>query len=212
LFIHIADENQTQKEPNKPMTDPSQTAQLTSGDLSGGGNIDKIREILFGSQMRDYEKRFSRLEDRLLKECANLKDETRKRLEALELFMQQEVESLSERIRTAQESNIEATKEITREANQELAQELRNTTKSLDRRVSHLDEQSTKNQREIRQQLLEQSKNLSDDIQQKYVEILSMLEQEALELRTEKTDRATLAALFTEMAMRLNHEFTLPSE
>ncbi len=194
------------------MTDASQTQQLTSGDLSGGGNIDKIREILFGSQMRDYEKRFSRLEDRLLKECANLKDETRKRLEALELFMQQEVESLSERIRTAQEANIEATKDITREANQELAQELRNTTKSLDRRVSHLDDQSTKNQRELRQQLLEQSKNLSDDIQQKYVEILSMLEQEALELRTEKTDRATLAALFTEMAMRLNHEFTLPSE
>jgi hypothetical protein len=194
------------------MTDASQTPQLTSGDLSGGGNIDKIREILFGSQMRDYEKRFSRLEDRLLKECANLKDETRKRLEALEVFMQQEVESLSERIRAAQEANVEATKDITREANQELAQELRNTTKSLDRRVSHLDDQSTKNQREIRQQLLEQSKNLSDEIQQKYVEILSMLEHEALELRTEKTDRATLAALFTEMAMRLNHEFTLPSE
>ncbi len=205
-------ENQTTNEPQENMTESSQTPQLNSGDLAGGGNIDKIREILFGSQMRDYEKRFSRLEDRLLKECANLKDETRKRLDTLEHFMQQEVESLTERMRVGQEAGIEAAREITREANQELAQELRNTVKSLDRRVSHLDDQSTKNQREIRQQLLEQSKNLGDDIQQKYLEILSMLEQEALELRTDKTDRATLAALFTEMAMRLNHEFTLPSE
>jgi hypothetical protein len=208
----IADENQTTKETQKNMAESSQTPQLTSGDLTGGGNIDKIREILFGSQMRDYEKRFSRLEDRLLKECASLKDETRKRLETLELFVQQEVESLTERIRVGQEAGIEAAREITREANHELSQELRNTVKSLDRRVSHLDDQSARNQREIRQQLLDQSKNLSDEIQQKYLEILSMLEQEAVELRTEKTDRATLAALFTEMAMRLNHEFTLPTE
>jgi hypothetical protein len=208
----IADENQTTKETQENMTESSQTPQLTSGDLTGGGNIDKIREILFGSQMRDYEKRFSRLEDRLLKECASLKDETRKRLETLELFVQQEVESLTERIRVGQEAGIEAAREITREANHELSQELRNTVKSLDRRVSHLDDQSARNQREIRQQLLDQSKNLSDEIQQKYLEILSMLEQEAVELRTEKTDRATLAALFTEMAMRLNHEFTLPTE
>jgi hypothetical protein len=208
----IADENQNTKETQENMTESSQTPQLTSGDLSGGGNIDKIREILFGSQMRDYEKRFSRLEDRLLKECASLKDETRKRLETLEFFVQQEVESLTERIRVGQEAGIEAAREITREANHELSQELRNTVKSLDRRVSHLDEQSARNQREIRQQVLDQSKNLSDDIQQKYLEILSMLEQEAVELRTEKTDRATLAALFTEMAMRLNHEFTLPTE
>jgi hypothetical protein len=208
----IADENQTTEETQENMTESSQTPQLTSGDLSGGGNIDKIREILFGSQMRDYEKRFSRLEDRLLKECASLKDETRKRLEILELFVQQEVESLTERIQVGQEAGIEAAREITREANHELSQELRNTVKSLDRRVSHLDDQSARNQREIRQQLLDQSKNLSDEIQQKYLEILSILEQEAVELRTEKTDRATLAALFTEMAMRLNHEFTLPTE
>ncbi len=33
-----------------------------------GGNVDKIRDILFGSQMRDYETRFARLEESLLRE------------------------------------------------------------------------------------------------------------------------------------------------
>jgi hypothetical protein len=34
---------------------------------SGAGNIDKIRDILFGSNMRDYEQRFARLEEALKK-------------------------------------------------------------------------------------------------------------------------------------------------
>jgi len=34
----------------------------------GAGNVDKIRDILFGSQMRDYESRFARLEETLIKE------------------------------------------------------------------------------------------------------------------------------------------------
>ena len=40
-----------------------------------GANVDKIRDILFGSQMRDYDKRFGRLEDRLIKDAESLRDE-----------------------------------------------------------------------------------------------------------------------------------------
>ena len=31
-------------------------SQLSASDLAGGGNLDKVRDILFGGQMRDYEK------------------------------------------------------------------------------------------------------------------------------------------------------------
>src|SRR5271157_3343720 len=33
-----------------------------NGELREGANVDKIRDILFGSNMREYEKRFARLE------------------------------------------------------------------------------------------------------------------------------------------------------
>ena len=36
-----------------------------------GGNIEKVRDILFGSQMRDTDRRFSRLEDRLAQDTAD---------------------------------------------------------------------------------------------------------------------------------------------
>ncbi|MBV9959511.1 MAG: hypothetical protein JO360_13885, partial [Acidobacteria bacterium] len=41
-------------------------------------------------------------------------------------------------------------------------------------------------------------------------ELLAALEREAAELRTDKTDRSALAALFTELAMRLNNDFKIP--
>ena len=31
-------------------------SQLSASDLAGWGNLDKVRDILFGGQMRDYEK------------------------------------------------------------------------------------------------------------------------------------------------------------
>jgi len=53
-----------------------------------GANVDKIRDILFGSQMRDYDKRFGRLEDRLIKDAESLREEMKKRFETLEAFVQ----------------------------------------------------------------------------------------------------------------------------
>ena len=68
---------------------------MKNGEAKGitvddGGNIDKVRDILFGGQMRDYDRRFQKLEERLLQETSELKDDVRKRLAALEQFMKQE--------------------------------------------------------------------------------------------------------------------------
>lgn len=58
--------------------------------------------------------------------------------------------------------------------------------------------------------MLEQQQRLSDDLRQKVEEILATLARTAQELRTDKADRATLAALLTEMAMRLTDQFRIP--
>ena len=39
------------------------------------GSVDKIRDIIFGNQMRDYDTRFSRLEERLIGEVKDLREE-----------------------------------------------------------------------------------------------------------------------------------------
>ena len=172
------------------------------GQLVESGNIDKIREILFGVQMRDNEKRFARLEDRLLQEAADLREDTRKRFEVLEAFVKSEFEALTDRLQVEQRTRDESV--------QNLARDLQGTGKALEKKLAQFDEQTTRSQRDLRQQILDQSKNLSDEIRQKSNELVARLEREVAELGHAKTDRASLAALFTEVALRLNNEFKIP--
>ena len=167
-----------------------------------GGNIDKVRDILFGGQMRDYERRFAKLEERLLQETSELKDEVRKRLAALEQFMKQEAASLADRIKTEHEERTDATKD--------LAREQRESTKALEKKAGALDDAIGKAQRELRQQLLELHQRMSDEMRQKTDDVLARLTQESNELRNDKTDRAALASLLTEMALRLTNELSIP--
>ena len=167
-------------------------------DDASAGNLDKVRDILFGGQARDYDRRFQRLEERLLKETAELKDDLRKRLSTLEQFVKQETASLADRIKTEHDERTDATKDLARDA--------REAAKAFEKKTGQIDDQVGKVQRELRQQILEARQSLNDDFRQKMDDVLLRLSQESTELRNEKTDRATLAALLTDMAMRLSSE------
>jgi hypothetical protein len=172
--------------------------------IEGGSaaSIDKVRDILFGGQMREVERRFAKLEERLLKETTDLKAHLKSRLDALESFTKKESESLIDQIKTEHEARTDAVGALSRE--------LKDMAKTFDRRATAADDLQAKSQRELRQQILEQSQRLSDEIRKRTDDMLKALGQEAQQLRADKADRATLAALFTEMALRLTGDFELP--
>lgn len=161
-------------------------------------NLDKVRDILFGSQMRDVEKKIARLEEHLAKECANLREDTKKRLDGIENYIKQEVESLSQRIVSEQSRRDEGI--------QAIIEDSKKITTAFDKKLTQLDESINTNQRELREQILSQSKNLHNDILQKYEEILAALQRESEDLRRAKADRSTLANLLSEIAIRLNSQ------
>jgi DNA repair exonuclease SbcCD ATPase subunit len=184
-------------EPGQGGSNPENNKLLFSTNGIGESNsLEKVRDILFGNQIREVDKRFARIEERLMNELVNVRDETRKRLDALESYIRQEVDSLTERLKKEQLERDAAVRS--------LSEEQRNVNLSLENKIAQLDEQTTNRQRELREQLLNQSKNLQDDLQQKYEEILTVLKRETQELQKDKTDRSKLAALFTELAIRLN--------
>jgi hypothetical protein len=76
----------------------------------------------------------------------------------------------------------------------------------LERKIAQLEEQTSQNQRDLRQQIFEQSKSLDNDLQQNHQQLLAALERESQELHSQKTDRSALARLFSELAMRLDNE------
>lgn len=173
-----------------------------AGDAANPASLDKVRDILFGNQMRDVERRFARLEERLIKDTSDLKEDVRRRLDTLESYMRRETESLEAQIKSERGDRVDA--------HTGLSNELKEATRSLDKRATSIDEQHSKSQRELRQQMLEQHQQLSEDLRAKVEEILGTLARTAQELRTDKADRATLASLLTEVAMRLTDEFRLP--
>jgi hypothetical protein len=101
-------------------------------------NIDKVRDILFGSMMRDYEQRFSRLEEALRKESAELRGSTHRHLEALEAFIRQELGSLELRLNTEREERAQSHSRLAAELTltlnnkgQELIELLQNQAQAL---------------------------------------------------------------------------------
>ena len=64
-------------------SDKPENAENRNGAIDESGKVDRIRDILFGSQMRDYDGRFQKLDERLTREAAEARSDTQKRLEVL---------------------------------------------------------------------------------------------------------------------------------
>ena len=129
------------------MTLPDTSARPETGANGGtpGSNIDQIRDIIFGTQMRDYDRRFTTLEERLLKDSADLREELGRRYATLEEFIRREIDALGDRLVAEQRSRTTSL--------QELGGALEQLNRNADRRMTELSEESTRAQRELRADL-----------------------------------------------------------
>lgn len=169
-----------------------------------GGNIDQIRDIIFGAQMRDYDRRFAQLEERLLKDSSDLREELRQRYASLEEYIRRELDALSERVTGEQRAR---TGQV-----QELAGTLENVHRSTDRRFQEAGEEIGRTQRDLRGELARHAANFAEELNRRAAELGGALKREADELHTRKADRAALGALFAEMAARLAEDFRQPND
>ncbi len=185
------------------MEGQTQKPESTNGaPVDESQNVERIRDILFGSQMRDYDGRFQRLEEKLGHEAAALRGDLQHRLEALEGFMRGEFESMSNRLRA---ENTERNQALGK-----LAHDLSETARGLELKLSNLDNQAAQDIRDLRQQLLDQSKTLSAEIAEKHQQMKTGLEQEAQQIRGAMTGREALAEMLSEVSLRLKNEFKVP--
>jgi phage host-nuclease inhibitor protein Gam len=216
LVAHAAIEKPAdteEKEKSIPMSSPENSHQPAhqappepdsrAHTLRGGaGNVDKIRDILFGTQMRDYDSRFARLEETLVKENAEIRETTKRRFDQLESFMKKEFETIQAKFKSERDERLDGATQHSRE--------LKDLTDSLSRKLRDLDDRSSGVERDLRSQLLDQARELNEEIRSTHDEIAAMLEKRYHELKDGKTDRAALATLFTEVALRLSDQFHIP--
>ncbi len=177
-------------------TSPSQT--LPNPRPDEANNVDKIRDILFGNQMRDYDTKFSQLEERLAKEASDLLDDVKRRLASLESFVKAELSAVADQVRVEREERTQTIKA--------LASELKEHIKSWEKKNQQLEGQNEKAHRELREQILAEANRLGEEIRQKTKDLATALGRESEQMRSVLTSRQELAELFAQWALHLRGE------
>ena len=178
-------------------------------DISQLGNVDQIREILFGAQSRDVKRQFEKLENSI----KTMQEETRKKLEQQQndtnAKLNNEVETLSRKI-----------KNMLTQQQEEFSDVKDNALKQEKRMQNALDivndELSTKHDR--LQQDLEESKNtLRFEIELLKEELFEVLEDRVTQLGEIKLSRDDAADIMMEAAMqikgtKINQQLAMPQD
>lgn len=165
-------------------------------------NVDQIRDILFGGQMRDYERRFQELNQRLEAELARMRDAQDKRLGQIDKRVDDQLEKIGKLLR----------------------QEIQDRNRSVDDLESRLQQAARTARGEVAASLDAHEKELAatDERLRAAVadvhkatharagEVEGAVMRVAAELRDEKVGREDLAALLAELALRLKGDFELP--
>jgi len=163
-----------------------------------GASVDRIRDILFGSQIKNYEARFARLEENLVRETVELKETMRRRFESLEGFFKSETEALAARLKAEREERTNAFNSLDRD--------LKATHDALSRKINELDASTAEADSGLRKELMAESRKLLEELDQRHESLRSLLERRVGELRHAKTDRALLSALFAEIAAQIGED------
>jgi DNA repair exonuclease SbcCD ATPase subunit len=179
----------------KPGQIPVSTTGLPAAE---GVSVDKIRDLLFGNQMQDYDRRFTALEERLLQKLNDLESESARNLSALESTLKKQLESLGNQFREEKDRRSEADKELQRS--------LRETTQALEKRLGALSDQHSQLERDFADQTGQQAQSLREEIKRKNEDMRAAMDKMFGELSNVKTDRNLLAGLFVEIAKCLNQD------
>ncbi len=188
--------------------------------------MEQVRELLFGTQLKDMETRFQRREERFTREVADARDSMKQRLDSLENFMKSETASLLSRLKEEKSALEASIKDEQRERAESFATEQRERAESfarlakdldalsegVDRKCARLTDSLDSLDRELRNLLLAESGGLSNKIEEKYREALSVISKTAAQIRQDMVYRSNMSSMLTEMAVKLGGQWTLELE
>jgi hypothetical protein len=161
-------------------------------------NLERVRDILFGSQARTTDKRMQRLDERLVEEIGRLREEVARRMEQVEGVMKTEIDAINQRLKGEERKRASETSE--------LGLELQKVSRGVARRFDEVDEELSLKERDLRQLIQDGLRQLNEESSRKMSEMAQRFQRESHEIRDEKADRATLAGFFKELATQLGND------
>jgi hypothetical protein len=175
-------------------TQKSRTAVAEIPDNASLG-VDRIRDILFGTQIEEYERRFKELKNELHAKSADLGRETGNKLNALEALVKKETASLSKNLKEEGETRDQVA--------QGLDASLSNLGEAIEGNIKNLSAELKKDIQDLRGELSSQLEGLDSKIQEEQKALRNLMDTHFKELQSSKTDRKALAKYLTEVADKL---------
>lgn len=167
------------------------------------GNIDQIRDIIFGAHLREYTSRLDKAES----DISAIQQDVRDRLSDLKL-------TLANELRTAVESIDKRLKNISTSAQEEAA-DLRQQFDRLNRKftssIENLDETVEAQRIALRDELAQTRDSLQNDTRELRSLVLEELDRHFSILREDKLSKDDLAELLFELGMRLKGSEFVPA-
>lgn len=171
-----------QQNPARKLYDESVTKVSDESD-----QLETIREILFGDQSREAEKRRHDTHHNLQLNIAEFKQETSNQFD----FLSAEINKLYKLINDESENRLSDKKD-----GSQLVGQLQTSLEQTKVR------QETEHTR-LQQQVLNESSKIEQQVAKRHEELSHKFEQASLELKSDKTDRSDLAKLLQGMAEQL---------
>jgi len=164
-------------------------------DIAQLGNVDQIREILFGSQSRELKEKFDKLEASI----KNIHEEMRKKMEQAQndfnSKIESEVETISRKIKNMTSQQQDEFADV-RDSALKQEKRLQNSLDIVEEELNAKREQLQKQQAENTTTLRSQMDTLQD-------ELLSVLDEKISELGLGKLSRDDAADIMMEAAMAM---------
>jgi|GEM_PF-237397 len=172
------------------------SAGTTNSDAVETDNVDKIRDILFGNQMREVSQRFANLEKNLAKDLAALRNENALQIDSLKTFIESEIEILGSKLSGEEQSRVENV--------DELDDKLKQQVKQIDKNIGDVVNSLDKNSRDINQKILKQSQDFSSELSNQIGEARSRMDGHRQELSAAKVDKQVLSEMLNALALQVN--------
>lgn len=166
------------------------------------GNIDQIRDIIFGPQLREYNNRFDKLES----DISLVQQEMRDRIDQVRTVLSTEIRSavdgLEKKLKTL---NLTSQEEIN-----DVRQQIDRVNKKFSNSIEALDQTVDNQTSSIRDELSQARNKFQEDVRSLRAQVFDELERRFSMMREAKVSRDDMAEILFELGMRLKGNEFVP--
>ncbi|CBN57398.1 MULTISPECIES: hypothetical protein [Kamptonema] len=166
------------------------------------GNIDQIRDIIFGAQLREYDNRFDRIES----DISLLQQDIQTRLEQVKSVLTTELRAAFDSF----EKKLKSINSTVQEDTTDIRQQIDRVNRKFSSSIEALDEAIDNQTGAIRDDFSQSRDQIQEDIRSLRTQVFEELDRRFSVLREVKVSRDDMAEILFELGMRLKGSEFVP--